>query len=123
MDWIDYTDTSGVIESPNFPLPYPSKAVYTYTIHVVGASEITIELTVFRVEDGFDFVYLGRGTVPSSFKQAEIVLATNLTEITLPSNAVWIRFISDIGNPSFLRNLQFSLKWEAKSKFGIYKLL
>ena len=123
MDWIDFTATSGVIESPNFPLPYPSKAVYTYTINILGASEITLSLTSFQLEDGYDFVYLGRGTVPSTLNQAEIVFATNITEITLQSSTVWIRFISDIGNPSYLRDLQFSLKWEAKSKLGICKAL
>ena len=52
------TGSSGIIESPNFPLPYPDYSLCEWTITVDATSTVYLELLAFDLENccGCDYI-------------------------------------------------------------------
>ena len=50
------TTSSGVIQSPNFPVDYGNDL--DCVIKIEGSSAVKIEFTTFNLEDTYDFIYV-----------------------------------------------------------------
>ncbi|XP_072016848.1 scavenger receptor cysteine-rich domain-containing protein DMBT1-like [Amphiura filiformis] len=105
----NFTSRSGVIRSPNYPGRHPSDADCVYVISVPSADRIAISFLSFDLEVGYDFLYYGIGTQPTT--EGEVSLTGSFTPdaIELVTNSLWFHFTSD----GSVNNYGFQFTWTA----------
>ncbi|WAR06690.1 CUBN-like protein, partial [Mya arenaria] len=93
------TDFSGVIESPNFPNPYPHNLNCTWVIDTTMGNIVNISFSHFDIESHsncqFDYLQINDGDQPTSSSLATLC-GTDLPQpLASSTDKVWINFVSD----------------------------
>ncbi|XP_072017795.1 scavenger receptor cysteine-rich domain-containing protein DMBT1-like isoform X2 [Amphiura filiformis] len=108
-----FNETTGVIESQNYPSHYPNATGLTYIIEVQNTIKLTIVFASCRLQYG-DYLYYGTGTVPRSLPLADGSF-TDIQEPPVPfevsGNSMWFRFMTDLERT----DNGFSFKYEASA--------
>ncbi len=93
-----FTEPTGIITSPNYPGNYTSRQICVYFIRVHGATEISLTITNFKLEEEKDILRIEEGYVAvDSFVGAltgDLTASLPMTTI-YQSGGVWIFFATD----------------------------
>lgn len=85
-----------VVESPGFPDHYPSNLDQSWVFY--ANKGFRIELLIFELEDGYDYVYLGKGSDSNVTETTVYELSGSLEEgleYFIDSQSMWLRITSD----------------------------
>ncbi|XP_052697133.1 cubilin-like isoform X2 [Crassostrea angulata] len=93
------TDYSGVIESPNFPNPYPHNRNCTWVIQATLGNTLNVSFSHFQVEThtscNYDHLQVRDGNLPTS-PEIGTYCGNNIPPaISSSSEYLWLNFISD----------------------------
>ncbi|XP_070564555.1 cubilin-like [Ptychodera flava] len=89
------TSFPGDLLSPNHPEDYPHNSHCVWHLTQLEGRQIRLTFNSFRLESGYDFLYVGEGTDPYSTPILTLT-GSDLPEIYISGgNTVWLRFESD----------------------------
>ncbi|XP_038048814.1 uncharacterized protein LOC119722655 [Patiria miniata] len=105
----DWTASSGMIASPNYPDAYPAFQECVYTISLPdAAASVQIEFMDFDLEKGHDFLMMGPGLIPDVDIQYALTGSELPQMAMIDSSQVWMRFLSDESNQRSGFSLMYS---------------
>ena len=93
-----FTEPTGIITSPNYPGNYTSRQQCVYYIRVHGATEISLTITNFKLEEEKDILGIGVGyeAIDTFVGALTGDLTAQLPRTTIyQSGGVWIYFATD----------------------------
>ena len=106
------TGQSGVIQSPNYPRPYPNSADITWVLMGPSAGRISITFKTFSLEEDsacrYDFVELRDGAASSSPFIGKFCGGNLPTTYLSADNSLFVKFKSDVSE----NRLGFQANWK-----------
>ena len=112
---MNFTNPTGQIQSPNFPLRYPAGSNCTYYINVPNATALRLTFAAFRLENNHDYLqYYTEQTANEGFRSTLTGLGQE-APLEVYSNKLWLRFISD----ESIEYSGFRLSYEASCKYAM----
>ncbi|XP_052804288.1 hemicentin-1-like isoform X2 [Mya arenaria] len=91
------TNFSGVIESPNFPNPYPHNLNCTWVIDTTIGNTVYISFSSFSIESNcqYDHLQINDGDQPTSTSLGTFCGSNLPRPISSSTDKVWINFVTD----------------------------
>ena len=106
------TGRNGIIQSPNYPRPYPNNADITWVLKGPAAGRISIRFTSFMLEEDsacrYDLVELRDGETPDSPLLGKFCGGILPSTFVSADNSLFVYFKSDVSE----KRAGFQARWE-----------